>query len=119
MKDRTIKLWLAHYGINVEVYFNLFKEACPNCIRRYLTNGLGSEPVLFRLKDIIENEVIAGGKIEDLYPAGGKQNVCCARILTVKPENGKWDDKLLQYMIVRNTYGVKRKSKIVVTIKEI
>lgn len=114
-----IDIWLKHYGVTVEVYFSIYHGACSDCQKTYLVNGLGSEPILYKLTDLIKKEIDAGGEIENLYPSGGLTNVCCNRTLTIKPANSKWDSALNQYIIERNNYGIKRQSKIIVTIKRV
>jgi hypothetical protein len=119
MQNNIVQQWLEHYGTEVEVYFTIYEGACARCQQMYLTDGIGSQPVLFKLIEVIVTPSKAGVKIEEMYPSGGGHNLCCNRTLTVKPPNSQWDHTLKQFVLVRNTYGVTRKSKIIVTVKKI
>ena len=116
MKNHTIKYWLDHYGNDVQAYFSLYDNVCKRCEQKYLTNGAGSEPTLFNLFDFVNRELSAGNRIEELYPNGDKKTICCPRTLTIKPTNSIWDGNQGRYVLVRNTCGVTRKSKVTVRV---
>ena len=42
-------------GKDALVYKSVFPQACEGCQKAYLTRGIGSRPIIFRLKDLIEN----------------------------------------------------------------
>ena len=110
---------LGKYGDEVEIYFSVYQGACKHCIETYLTDGLGSEPIVFKLVDVLANGSNIGRKSKDWLPSVDPLHPWCRCTLTIKPKNSIWSDKLQQYILVRNTQGVNRKSKITVTIKEI
>ena len=53
------------YGIDSEVYFYVYPQACKTCVKLYLTNGIGSKPKIFKLSEIIENGSNIGRKQKD------------------------------------------------------
>lgn len=56
------------YGNEVYVYKKVYKGACKHCIRLYLTKGLGSEPKVFKLSELISNGSNIGKKVADWLP---------------------------------------------------
>lgn len=104
------------YGDKVEIYFTVYNGACKHCIETYLTDGLGSEPRIFLLTDVLANGSNIGRKSDQWLPSVDPLHPWCRCTLTQKPANSKWDENLQQFVLVRNTHGVNRKSKIKVTI---
>jgi very-short-patch-repair endonuclease len=51
------------------VYKDVFPGACRHCIRLYLTKGIGSKPILFRLSQLIANGSNIGRKVENWKPS--------------------------------------------------
>lgn len=47
------------------VYFDVFPGACRHCIRLYLTGGIGSQPRVFRLSELMANGTNYGVKSKD------------------------------------------------------
>lgn len=58
------------YGEDAEVWFTVLEGACKHCIRLYLTDpeDVNSEPIVFKLKDIIDNGNNIGRKADELLP---------------------------------------------------
>ncbi len=108
---------LNHYGADAEVYKDVYKGACPHCIRLYMTDGYESEPQIFKLSDLYANGNNIGRKAVDYLPVIGSTHPWCRCTLAHKPENTEWNSETRAFDIyTRNTYGVKRKTKIKVTI---
>jgi hypothetical protein len=107
---------LNQYGEDVYVFFNVYESACQYCVATYLTDGAGSEPKTFKLVDVIENGSNIGRKAADYEPSVDPLHPFCRCSMNHYPENGVWDASKKQFVIKRNTYGVKRKSTIKVTI---
>lgn len=108
---------LKTYGEEAEVYKSVYKGACKHCIEAYLTNGLGSEPRVFKLKELIENGTNIGRKTADLKPIIGPHHPHCRCELYYKEPNNSWNQETQDFTDVkRNNYGVKRKSKVKFTI---
>lgn len=108
---------LNKYGEEVEVFYSVYVKACKHCIELYLTDGIGSEPRVFKLKTVIENGSNIGRKAKDYKAVVGPVHCFCRCHLNYKPENTVWDKVKKMFILVRNTYGVKRNSVIKVKIE--
>jgi hypothetical protein len=51
-----------------EVYKMVFEGACKNCIRLYLTNGTGSEPIVYKMSQLVANGSNIGRKADEWLP---------------------------------------------------
>lgn len=105
-----------NYGDDVEVYFTVYPKACKHCIRIYLTGDIGSEPIVFKLKDVLGNGNNIGVKSIDWKASVNPIHPWCRCTLTVKPPNSVWDSATQRFILIRNTHGVKRKSKVKVSV---
>lgn len=56
------------HGEDAYVYKTVYYGACKHCIRLYLTNGLGSEPKVFKLSELKANGSNIGRKVADWLP---------------------------------------------------
>jgi hypothetical protein len=59
---------LERYGEDAQVYKDVFPGACRWCIKLFLVNGIGSKPIVFKLKDLINNGNNIGVKPLDYKP---------------------------------------------------
>lgn len=59
------------------VYFDVFPGACRHCIRLYLTRGVGSQPRVFRLGELMANGTNVGLKSKDWKPVVGTVHPFC------------------------------------------
>jgi hypothetical protein len=107
---------LKNYGDDVEVYFTVYPKACKHCIRLYLTGDIGSEPIVFKLTDVLSNGNNIGVKSIDWKPSVNPIHPWCRCTLTIKPKDSIWDGASQRYVLVRNTHNVKRKSKVAVKV---
>lgn len=107
---------LEKHGDDVLVYYDVYAEACEHCVRTYLTGAIGSEPKVFKLKDILANGNNIGVKAKEYKPSVSPLHPWCRCTMNLKPVNTVWDAKKQQFILVRNNYGVKRKSQINITI---
>lgn len=55
-------------GEDTLIYFDVFPGSCRHCIRLYLTGGIGSEPKLFTIKELMGNGTNIGRKVNDWKP---------------------------------------------------
>lgn len=55
-------------GEDTLIYFDVFPGSCRHCIRLYLTGGVGSEPKLFTIKELMRNGTNIGRKVNDWKP---------------------------------------------------
>ena len=84
---------LKNYGNNAEVYFDVYPGACNKCKELYLTNPDDdySEPVVFKLKDIIANGNNIGRKVADWKPTISPTHPYCRCTINYKKPGFAWD----------------------------
>jgi hypothetical protein len=82
------------YGEDAEVWFTVLEGACVHCRRLYLTNpdDVGSEPLIFKLKDVIDNGNNIGRKVDEYLPSVSPIHPYCRCIINHKPDNMEWDE---------------------------
>ena len=99
---------LRQYGADAEIYFDVFPGACESCRELYLVNpeDPDSEPIVFKLKDIIANGNNIGRKKADWKATIGPIHPYCRCILNHKPEGFAWDENLRAF-----TKPIKKVSK--------
>lgn len=99
---------LRQYGADAEIYFDVFPGACESCRELYLVNpeDPDSEPIVFKLKDIIANGNNIGRKKVDWKPTIAPIHPWCRCILNHKPEGFAWDENLRAF-----TKPIKKVSK--------
>lgn len=100
------------YGDDVEVYKQTFPGVCPQCLKNYGVPG--EKPIVYKLKDLIANGNNIGKKEQD--PVVGPAHPWARSILHAIPPNSEWSDESKRFVLKRNDLGVKRKSKVKVTI---
>ena len=81
------------YGDEAEVWFDVLEKACEHCRELYLTDpdDIDSEPIVFKLKDIIANGNNIGRKVEDWKPTLSPIHPFCRCTLHHKAPNTEWD----------------------------
>lgn len=109
---------LKQYGQDTKVFYSVYDQACQHCVKIYLTDGPRSEPKTFKLTEIIANGSNIGRKTVDWLPSISPIHPWCRCTLHHLPENGVWDKDKKQFIIGGNTYGVERKSRVKITIKQ-
>ena len=103
-------------GKNPLVYFDVFPGACKHCIRLYLTNGVGSQPRLFRLSELLANGNNYGLKTKDWKPTIHPVHPFCRCELRELPEGYVWNEEAGQFEAPKDyTPKVPRKSKVKIT----
>lgn len=73
-KAQTI---MEKHGLNALVYKDVFSGACRHCIKFYTTQGVGSEPRVFKLSSLIANGDNIGKKVRDWKPTLGTVHPFC------------------------------------------
>lgn len=85
------------YGDESEVYVfkRVYPGACKHCIRLYLTNGIGSEPIVFKLSELKANGSNIGKKVVDWLPTLDPVHPYCRCSLCYvsTKEKSKWSVK--------------------------
>ena len=67
-RGRIVEITKDNPGKDPLVYKDVFEGACRHCIALYLTDGLGSEPRLFKLSTLVANGSNIGRKAADWRP---------------------------------------------------
>lgn len=102
---------LRTHGESAEVYKDVYPGACDECIKAYLTGGIGSRPKIFRIKDILGNATNIGRKQKDWLPVIGSHHPFCRCTIQFLPLNSVWNDEDRNFELKREDLGVKRISK--------
>lgn len=91
---------LKQYGSDAEVYFDVFPEACNHCKELYLIDpeNPDSEPIVFKLKDIIANGNNIGRKTADWLPTISPIHPYCRCIINHKKPGFDWDNELRAFV---------------------
>jgi hypothetical protein len=105
------------YGEDAKVYKDVYEYACDDCIRLYLTNGLGSAPKIFKISELIANGSNIGKSSKDWLPVIGFTHPYCRCTLSNVLKNNKYNPDTQMFEVKRNNQGIKRTSKIKVTIE--
>ena len=102
------------YGEDSKVYKQTFPGVCKHCEANYGTPG--QEPVIYTIKELMDNGSNIGRK--EQLPVVGQAHPWARSVLHAVPPNSKWDSETKQFVLVRNTQGVKRESKVKITITQ-
>lgn len=103
---------LEDYGDEAKVYKQTFPGVCKHCRKNY--GDPGEKPVIYEIADLIANGNNIGKKQQE--PVVGPAHPWARSILHVVPPNSIWDNAAKKFVVQRVTHGVKRKSKVKITI---
>lgn len=100
------------------VYKQPQNGACKHCIRLYLTNGMGSEPIIFKLSQLIANGSNIGRKAADWLAVVGTVHPFCRCPLMKKPEGFLWNKETRSFSIPDPEYKkmTEQQRKLIKTI---
>ena len=105
------------FGLDCEVYKNVYEKACKHCQKLYLTNGIGSEPILYSLKDLRDNGTNIGVNVSDWKAVIGSTHPWCRCTISYRDPNYDWDAKTQSYNLPKEyVRKVERKSKVKISI---
>ena len=104
------------YGDEAKVYKEVFPLACRHCIRVYLTDGVGSEPRVFKLNTLIANGNNIGVKPNEYKATIDPLHPFCRCILRYLPEDKIFNKEKKRFIDKPYTPIVPRKNKVVVTV---
>ena len=81
------------HGEDAEVWFTVLEGACIHCRELYLTDpdDIDSEPIVFKLKDVIANGNNIGRKADELLPTISPIHPYCRCMVNYKSPNTEWD----------------------------
>lgn len=87
---------LREHGKDAEVWFDVYEGACDKCKELYLTDPEDddSEPIVFKLEDIIANGNNIGRKKADWLPTVAPTHPYCRCTINYKRPGYAWDSEL-------------------------
>lgn len=100
------------YGEDCKVYKQTFPGVCKHCEANYGTPN--EEPIVYSIDELIQNGTNIGRK--EQLPVVGQAHPFARSILHAVPPNSEWDNVKKQFVVKRNTQGVKRTSRAKITI---
>lgn len=104
------------HGEDALVYKTVFNGACSYCIRFFTTNGLGSRPKIFKLKELLANGTNVGRRQREWLPTvQATHPFCRCSLQYYNPMFDEWDEKLRMFVtspMKEEERKVRRKSKI-------
>jgi hypothetical protein len=86
-------------------------NACKHCIRLYLINGIGSQPILFKLSELIANGSNIGRKVDEWKPTVDAIHPHCRCPLFEYQEGYLWNTKTQRFDTVDPEYKTKTAAK--------
>jgi hypothetical protein len=105
-------------GEDFLVYKNVYAGACKSCISLYLSNGAGSEPVLYKMSELIKNGTNIGRTQKEWLPVVGTTHCFCRCELEHYEKGDEWDRQKQVYTIPKSRVDEARqiKGEIVITV---
>lgn len=82
---------LQEKGEKAEVYKDVYLGACDSCIKAYTTAGIGSQPIIFTIEEILKNGDNIGRKVNEWLPVVGPMHPYCRCTIHELPLNREWD----------------------------
>lgn len=92
------------YGNESLVYKSVYKGACQHCIKLYLTSGIGSEPIIFKLSTIKSNGTNIGRKTKEWKPVIGSTHPFCRCCLHRFDQLYSWNVKTQSFDIPKKNW---------------
>jgi hypothetical protein len=91
-------------GPDALCYKDVYEGACKHCIRLYLTGGMGSQPIIFKLSQLKANGTNIGRKTEDWKAVIGSTHPHCRCTLHAYDAMYKWNESTKTFDIIDPTY---------------
>lgn len=86
------------------VFKTVYDGACRHCIDLYLTNGIGSQPIIFRLSSLIENGDNLNRRVSEWRAVVGSTHPFCRCNLQKLPKDYKWNDESKRFEIDKEKF---------------
>lgn len=101
------------HGTEAKVYKTVYELACRHCIRLYLTNGIGSQPILFTVAELVANGSNIGRKVADWKAVVESTHPFCRCNLSYVMDGYKWNKEKKDFVPSSDwKRKVERKSKV-------
>jgi hypothetical protein len=104
------------YGDSALIYKQVFPLACRHCIKLYLTNGVGSQPKIFTLTELVSNGNNIGKKVDDWKPVIGTTHPHCRCDVRNVHKGQVWNETIGQFEYGERERKVIRTSKIKILV---
>lgn len=105
------------FGEDVEVYVDVFENACKYCAGKYLTAGPGSEPIVFKLSDMLDFGTNVGKKVDQWQAVIPPMHPWCRCMLNYKDPMMDWDEETNSFNKPKPyARKVKRRSRVKITV---
>lgn len=99
------------------VYKNVYPGACRHCIQKYLTKGIGSRPIVFKLSVLEANGTNVGKKVADWKATLKGLHPHCRCTLYHIPKGYVWNEERQLFDIPKDfERKVERRSKITIRV---
>lgn len=123
----VVKEWTGEVGcLELDKNFTLYIRRagkcvwtgnCRHCIKLYLTNGIGSQPIVFKLADLQANGDNIGLKVADWKATVGSIHPWCRCTLQYLPKGFVWNEEKERFTVQKysdNKYGERGTIKIMI-----
>lgn len=101
---------LNRVGAEAKVWYSVSEDACKHCKRVYLKDN--GEPKIFKVLDVMSNGSNIGVKPDKYLPTLYSLHPWCRCESNEYNDNTVWDSVRKMFILTRNNYGIKRKSKV-------
>jgi hypothetical protein len=106
------------YGEDSLVYKSVFEGACKHCVALYLTKGVGSEPRIFKLSELISNGTNIGRKTAEWKPVVGPIHCFCRCLLHPYNTGNQWNVKSKSFDIITPSKRIRPKVELTIGDKK-
>lgn len=108
---------LEESGADTLVFKETYQSACKHCIRLHLTNGIGSEPRVYKMSEVIANGSNFGKKPENWSITIDSVHPFCRCNLRKVPKGYKWNEESKMFQIDKDReLEIKRTAKVKVQV---
>jgi hypothetical protein len=125
-RGRAVQIAEKNPGKDPLVYKDVYAGACRHCIAFYLTSGIGSEPRVFHLSELLANGSNIGRKVVDWKPTIQGVHPWCRCLLRQLQDYMIWDKKSKTFVYDKEKLkeeeaklGMKGKIKITIGTKTV
>lgn len=107
---------LGEHGEDAMCYRDVFPGACRHCISLYLTAGIGSQPKLFKVKDILANGTNINVKTSEWVPVAGSTHPFCRCLWNFYDSDTMWNEEKKIFIEKPVERKIERKSKAYIKV---
>jgi len=98
-------------GEDLLVFKNVYAGACRSCIQLYLSKGIGSEPIVYKMSELIANGTNIGRTQKDWKPVVGTTHPFCRCELEKYIKGDEWSREKQVFTIPKTRVEEARKIK--------